>query len=200
MKRILAMLLLASVAAQAGQVRLGWENATTNTDGTPLTNLGGYVIVRGEISRVYSWTSNVGKVVAATFTGLVEGQTYYWSGRAYNTDGEYSDLAQEFVWTCPDLTPPTIAPPGNRLLWTSGTTPVACPDLRVGLTVSDNVTPAAQIVVAQSPAAGTMLPVGTHAVTLTATDAAGNQSTTTATVKVQKRRPGAMRNMREVTP
>jgi hypothetical protein len=200
-KRIVAMLILASaLAARAGEVRLAWDPATTNTDGTPLTNLGGYEIVRGQASRVYSWTSNVGNVITARFVGLTEGQTYYWSGRAYNTDGEYSDLATEFVWTCPDITPPVIAPPGNRLLWTSGTTPVACPDLRIGLVVTDNVTPAAQIVLTQTPAPGTMLPVGTHTVTLTARDAAGNLGTATATVRVQKRRPGPMRGIREATP
>jgi len=188
---------LLAVAAHAGEVSLVWDAATTNTDGTPLTNLGGYEIVRGQAARTYTWTSNVGNVLTARFTGLTEGTRYYWSGRAYNADGEYSDLASEFVWTCPDLTPPVIAPPGNRLLWTSGITPVACPELRVGLVVSDNVTPAAQIIIAQTPTPGTMLPVGSHTVTLTARDAAGNQSTATATVKIQRRRPGPLRNMRE---
>jgi len=52
----------------------------------------------------------------------------------------------------------------------------AVPDFTAALLATDNCTPANALVKTQSPAAGTRLPAGTHEITLTVTDAAGNSS------------------------
>jgi hypothetical protein len=191
------VLMFAATVAVAADVTLTWDAPVANEDGTPLVDLGGYEIMRGTTSQVYTWTSNVGKVTSKWFTGLTEGTTYYWSGRSYNTGGLYSDLATEFVWLCPDKTAPVIAPLGNRLLWVSlATEKAACPNMLLGIEVSDNITPSPDIVLGQSPAAGTLLAIGNHTVTVTAADAAGNVATATAIVKVQRRRPMPPTNLR----
>jgi hypothetical protein len=58
------------------------------------------------------------------------------------------------------------------------------PDLTAGLVASDNCTPAANLVITQSPPAGTPVGVGTHVITLTVTDAAGNSSECATTLNV----------------
>lgn len=50
------------------------------------------------------------------------------------------------------------------------------PDFTGALMATDNCTPAGQLVKTQSPAAGTMMPLGSHDITLTVADAAGNKS------------------------
>src|SRR5205823_5343236 len=55
----------------------------------------------------------------------------------------------------------------------------AVPDVLGGVSVSDGCNAAGAITLVQSPAAGTLVGVGTHAITMTATDAAGNSATCT---------------------
>ena len=84
-----------------------------------------------------------------------------------------------------DTTPPTIACPAPRTL-VAGTNCTALVDLRSSAMVSDNS--AAPVTVTQSPSQTTPLGLGAHTITLTARDAAGNQSapcTTTVTVRDQ---------------
>jgi hypothetical protein len=50
------------------------------------------------------------------------------------------------------------------------------PDFTADLLATDNCTPADALVKTQSPAAGTLVNSGTHVITLTVTDAAGNSS------------------------
>lgn len=58
------------------------------------------------------------------------------------------------------------------------------PHFTPGLLATDNCTPAAELVKTQSPAAGTKMPVGSHSVTLTVSDAAGNRSMCVTTLHV----------------
>jgi hypothetical protein len=53
------------------------------------------------------------------------------------------------------------------------------------VSVSDNCSEAGEITLSQSPAAGTLVGVGTHTITVTATDAAGNSATCTTTFTVE---------------
>ncbi len=73
-----------------------------------------------------------------------------------------------------DAINPTISCPSNQ---TVGTT-VACDYSLVDLTNlasgTDNCTPSGSLTYSQSPAAGTLLPLGTHLITLSNQDAAGN--------------------------
>jgi probable HAF family extracellular repeat protein len=58
------------------------------------------------------------------------------------------------------------------------------PDLCSSVTASDNCTPTGQLVVTQSPAAGTALACGSHPVTLQVTDASGNTSSATVPLTI----------------
>jgi hypothetical protein len=62
-----------------------------------------------------------------------------------------------------------------------GTGHATIPNVVAGTTASDNCGP---VTVTQSPLAGTVVGVGTHLITITATDAAGNTSTATTTFTV----------------
>src|SRR5204863_424802 len=55
----------------------------------------------------------------------------------------------------------------------------AVPDVLGGLTVSDSCSATNGITLSQSPAAGTLVGLGAHAITVTATDEAGNSATCT---------------------
>ena len=202
MKRIgllLAGLLLIAGMAQAAQVRLAWDAPTNNTDGTPLTDLAGYKLFWGTNSAVYYGMTNVGNVTTGRVDGLTEGRTYYFSGKAYNVGLDESDYCTEIMWVCPDVTPPVfISGVVARTVRVPklGTTPL--PDFRAGVVMSDNVSPAASIVLTQSPAIGTVLGVGTYLVTLTARDQAGNSAVTTANFTVFVRYSLPMTNLRVV--
>src|SRR5205823_3014463 len=58
------------------------------------------------------------------------------------------------------------------------------PDVLGGVSVSDSCTPTNAISLTQSPLAGTLVGPGTNAITVTATDAAGNSATCTTSFVV----------------
>src|SRR2546423_5364782 len=58
------------------------------------------------------------------------------------------------------------------------------PDVLGGVTASDSCSATNAITLSQSPAAGTLLGLGTHTITETATDEAGNSATCTTTFTV----------------
>src|SRR5205823_7657736 len=58
------------------------------------------------------------------------------------------------------------------------------PDVLGGVTASDNCSPTNSITLIQSPAAGTLVGLGTNTITVTATDAAGNSATCTTSFVV----------------
>src|SRR3989442_2917912 len=58
------------------------------------------------------------------------------------------------------------------------------PDVLASVTVSDSCSGTSAINLSQAPAAGTLVGLGTHVITVTATDAAGNSATCTTTFTV----------------
>src|SRR5207253_555142 len=58
------------------------------------------------------------------------------------------------------------------------------PNLLANVLANDNCTPAGQLVLSQSPAAGMMLGKGSYPVTISVSDAAGNTATTQVTLNV----------------
>jgi hypothetical protein len=79
---------------QLGSATITWTPTTTNTDGTPLTNLRGYRIYYGTSS------SNLKKVVdianAGISSAVVENLgpgTWYFGVRSYTTSNVESDLS-----------------------------------------------------------------------------------------------------------
>jgi len=111
---------------------LTWIPPTTNTDGSPLTDLSGYKLYYGTTSGSYSTTIDVGNVTTYTLTNLAYG-TYYFSVMAYDTAGNHSVNSNEVPKTEADTSPPTI---------TSLTMPSTSSSLTVfisSITATDNV-------------------------------------------------------------
>jgi len=77
-----------------------------------------------------------------------------------------------------DLTAPTVScPPATTTAFTDASCQASVPDFVSGLTVSDNCTPAEDLVIVQTPAAATILGPGTHVVSVTVTDLSSNSTT-----------------------
>jgi hypothetical protein len=78
--------------------------------------------------------------------------------------------------TVADLTPPTGECAPAMTVSAGADCQGVVPDFTAALMATDNCTSAAQLVKTQTPAAGTMMPLGSHDITLTVADAAGNKS------------------------
>jgi hypothetical protein len=74
-----------------GSVTLTWTVPTTNTDGTPLTDLAGFYVNYGTSASSLTQTINVSSAAATgyTLTGLATG-TWYFSVAAYTSVGTQS--------------------------------------------------------------------------------------------------------------
>jgi len=109
------IILVGSVSVFAGEVTLTWTPPTTNADGTPLTDLGGYKVYYGTASGKYTKSIDVGdgggsSVKTYRVTHLAEGLTYFFAVTAYDTYGNESDYSNEVSKTIgsADTTPPQI--------------------------------------------------------------------------------------------
>jgi hypothetical protein len=94
---ILAILIILALAASAGAANftLTWDAPTTNTDGSPLTDLAGYRLYRGVATGIYGPPTDVGNVTAYTVTGLLSETMYYFVVTAYDTDNNESAYSNE---------------------------------------------------------------------------------------------------------
>lgn len=98
------------LAAKVPTVTLTWTAPTTNTDGTPLTDLAGYKLYYGKVSGTYtSVITIVGNVTTYTVTGLLDG-TYYFVVTAYDAVGNESAYSNQVSYTIDTLAP---SRPGN---------------------------------------------------------------------------------------
>lgn len=80
-----------------------------------------------------------------------------------------------------DKTAPALTTPAPTSVNADSTGHGTIPDVVAGATANDNCSP---VTVTQSPLAGTVVGIGAHNITITATDAAGNRSTATTTFTV----------------
>ena len=78
----------ATFAAATAQVTLAWD---ANVD----TSVAGYKLYYGNTSRTYGAPVDVGKATQYTFTGIVEGKTYYFAVTAYDTSRNESAFSTE---------------------------------------------------------------------------------------------------------
>ena len=81
----------------AGTVSLSWKAPTTNTDGTPLTDLGGFKIHYGTASGNYTATVVVGR--ATNYAFALPAGTYYFAVTTYDTTGLESGFSNEVTKT-----------------------------------------------------------------------------------------------------
>lgn len=80
---------------KAKEVSLTWDPPTTNTDGTPLTDLAGYKIYYGLSSGNYTDSIDVENNIVYGIYDLVVGLTYYFAVTAYDTSSNESDYSNE---------------------------------------------------------------------------------------------------------
>ena len=116
------VILLHATVLFAGNVTLAWDPPTTNEDGTPLTDLAGFIIYYGTTSGDYSQSIDVGNVTTYQVSNLTEGLTYYFAATAYDTSGNESEYSYpEAVATMAPPPPPSpeitvtdsVAPTGD---------------------------------------------------------------------------------------
>jgi Putative Ig domain len=84
-----------NVTSSSGSATLSWVAPTTNVDGTPLTDLAGYIIYYGTSSSNLSSTVSVDSSSASSYTiaALVTGRTYYFAIASMNAAGISSNLS-----------------------------------------------------------------------------------------------------------
>ncbi|OFZ10703.1 MAG: hypothetical protein A2Z20_12700 [Bdellovibrionales bacterium RBG_16_40_8] len=86
-------------------VTLTWDAPTTNTDGSPLSDLAGYKVYYGGQSKVYATTIDTADMVNNSYgiSGLAP-NTYYFAVTAYDSSNNESDYSNEVYITlknCP---------------------------------------------------------------------------------------------------
>ncbi len=110
----------------------------------------------------------------ATLTGFFTLGTNVVTLKVTDACGEYSQAA--VIVTVVDTTPPSIVGPGAVTVAAGTNCQAAVPGIVSQAVVSDGCTPSSSITVVQSPAAGTLVGLGQHVITLTAMDNSGNSS------------------------
>lgn len=84
-----------------------WDAPSTNTDGTPITDLTGYKFYYGtNITRVYSVTQDIGNTLL--YTSSVTKGVMYIAVTAYNTNNNESDFSDELAVCLDYPAAPTI--------------------------------------------------------------------------------------------
>jgi hypothetical protein len=83
-----------SSGTNQGMASLTWFAPTTNTDGTPLSDLAGFKIYYGTAPGVYGTPLDVGNTNTYTISGLSPG-TYYFAVTAYDASGSESERSGE---------------------------------------------------------------------------------------------------------
>jgi hypothetical protein len=91
--------------------------------------------------------------------------------------------------TVGDAQPPIISCQAGITVSANSNCQAGVPNVLGGVTVSDNCTPPGSLTLTQSPAAGTMVGLGAHTITVTVTDASNNSSQCTTTVTVVDNTP-----------
>jgi probable HAF family extracellular repeat protein len=101
-----------------------------------------------------------------------------------DSSGNWVECVTSF--TVADASSPVVTCPGPVTLMTAADGFARVPDLLGDTVAADNWTPAEDLVKMQYPPAGSLIPSGEHVITVTATDAAGNQGICTSTVIVKE--------------
>lgn len=77
---------------------LNWGAPTTNSNGTPLTDLAGFNVYYGTSSRNYSYKVDVGNTTGTVISDLSSGM-WCFAVTAYDTSGNESSLSNELCKT-----------------------------------------------------------------------------------------------------
>ena len=155
-------------------------NVSVNTDAGATTC--GAVVTATQLGTATA-TDNAGSV-SLTRSGVPSGNVFpvgttTITYTATDVAGNSSTATQTV--TVIDNTAPTITAPAPTSVTANSSGQAMIPNVVAGTTASDNCGP---VTITQSPLAGTVVGVGTHTITIKATDAAGNTSTATTTFTV----------------
>ncbi len=157
----------------------GWFNSTPVTVALNGSDAG------SGIKELRYWINDGSVIVVAgantSVTISTEGITTI-NVRALDNAGNISALTSQVVKI--DLTAPTVMCPSASTVSAGASCEANLPNVTANVTASDNLTPTGSLAITQSPAAGTPVGLGSHIVTVTATDLAGNSNTCTTTVTV----------------
>ncbi|MBN1514732.1 MAG: HYR domain-containing protein, partial [Phycisphaerae bacterium] len=154
----------------------------------------GYKVYYGLNSGNYTDSRDVGNVLTAIVSGLADETTYYLAAIAYNANGEESLFSNEILF---DNVAPTINGPAEWAVTAGAGGTADAPDLTGEITVSDDISSAANLVLTQTPLPGTTLPEGETIVTVTAEDEAGNRRSHSVALTVRPMpKPNPPRNLR----
>ncbi len=80
----------------SGTVTLTWDAPTTNEDGTPLNDLGGYKVYYGRSSGSYTNSIDAGLDNSIAIGALSQG-TWFFAVTAYDTSGNESGYSNEVI-------------------------------------------------------------------------------------------------------
>lgn len=106
------------------------------------------------------------------------------------TDGSGNTSSSKVGLTVSDTTPPTIlSGPSGLKLSAGANCQAAVPNVLGSVLVTDNCTPANQILLAQNPPAGTVLSSGAYSIVIMATDASGNSSSLNVPLEIDDTTP-----------
>src|SRR5213076_1347463 len=100
------------------------------------------------------------------------------------TDAATNSASCTTTFTVTDDTAPTVICSATPSVSAGSSCLAAVPDVLGGVSASDSCSGTNGITLTQSPAAGTLVGLGTHVITVTASDAAGNSATCTTTFTV----------------
>ncbi len=92
---VLSVLPLFIPSAQAAQITLAWDR---NHE----ADIAGYIVYYGYRSRYYTESINVGNWSSVVISGLIDGETYYFSVTAYDSLRNESDFSGEIMYTVPE--------------------------------------------------------------------------------------------------
>jgi hypothetical protein len=104
---LLLALVLTGTMGPLSTTVLGAASVTLAWDANSETNLAGYKLHYGSASGQFPTVVDVGNVLTATVSNLVEG-TYFFVATAYDTEGLESDPSNEVSYSVPG-SPPTIS-------------------------------------------------------------------------------------------
>lgn len=100
------------------------------------------------------------------------------------TDSSGNTASCSLTVTVIDTQPPVISCPAGSTAQTNAGCEATVPDVTSSVTASDNCGASGSLTITQSPAAGALVGPGTHTITATATDAAGNSASCTTILTV----------------